>query len=311
MSTPARVLAFVAVLVAAFAGAWGVGNAVDPVGREPVSHGHADDADATDEGEHGDAGSHATDGDHAAIPAGLQATQDGYSLQLVTDRLRPGRREVAFMVHGPDGKPVTAYDVQHEKQLHLIAVRRDFTGFQHVHPQLDSDGTWRIPLELTPGQWRVFADFKPTDGPALVLGTDLAVSGSYQPETPWATTRTAHVDGYTVVLEGDFRAGPSTLVLRILRDGAVVTDLEPYLGAKGHLVALRRGDLGYLHVHPDGLDFHAEVPSAGTYELWLDFKHDGVVRTAHFTLSTEGTEGTEGAADEHDHGHEEPDEHAD
>ena len=28
--------------------------------------------------------------------------------------------------------------------------------------------------------------------------------------------------------------------------------MEPYLGAKGHLVALREGDLAYLHIHPEG-----------------------------------------------------------
>ena len=46
-----------------------------------------------------------------------------------------------------------------------------------------------------------------------------------------------------------------------------MTDLQPYLGAYGHLVALRDGDLAYLHVHPgehgDGrarVGFDAEVP---------------------------------------------------
>jgi hypothetical protein len=76
-----------------------------------------------------------------------------------------------------------------------------------------------------------------------------------------------------------------------------VTDLQPYLGAYGHLVALREGDLAYLHVHPEGapgdgatpagprVEFAAEVPSAGTYRLFLDFRHAGVVRTAEFTVA--------------------------
>ena len=74
------------------------------------------------------------------------------------------------------------------------------------------------------------------------------------------------------------------------RDGEPVTDLEPYLGAYGHLVALRAGDLAYLHVHPEGgrgpVAFRAEVPSEGAYHLFLDFKHDGVVRTAAFAVGT-------------------------
>ncbi|MEV6492826.1 hypothetical protein AB0M20_30025 [Actinoplanes sp. NPDC051633] len=71
------------------------------------------------------------------------------------------------------------------------------------------------------------------------------------------------------------------------KDGKPVTDLQPYLGAYGHLVALRHGDLAYLHVHPDGtpgdgrtaagpgIIFHADVPSAGAYRLYLDFQHAG------------------------------------
>ena len=46
----------------------------------------------------------------------------------------PGPQPLAFTVIGPDGQPVTAYDEQHERDLHLIVVRRDLTGFQHVHP---------------------------------------------------------------------------------------------------------------------------------------------------------------------------------
>jgi hypothetical protein len=118
---------------------------------------------------------------------------------------------------------------------------------------------------------------------------------------PGQTTRTSTVDGYTVELTGDLVAGEdSMLKLRVSRDGRPVTDLQPYLGAYGHLVALRGGDLAYLHVHPDGepgdgktnpgpeVEFGAEVPSDGEFHLYLDFKHDGVVRTAQFQLDATG-----------------------
>ncbi len=75
-----------------------------------------------------------------------------------------------------------------------------------------------------------------------------------------------------------------------------MTNLQPYLGAYGHLVALRSGDLAYLHVHPNGepgdgatkpgpeISFTATAPSSGTYRLFLDFKHEGEVHTAAFTV---------------------------
>ena len=66
------------------------------------------------------------------------------------------------------------------------------------------------------------------------------------------TGSTAHVDGYDVTLGGSVTAGEETvLTATVSRDGEPVTDLQPYLGAYGHLVSLRDGDLGYLHVHPD------------------------------------------------------------
>jgi hypothetical protein len=123
--------------------------------------------------------------------------------------------------------------------------------------------------------------------------------------------RTAEVDGYTVTLEGDLIAGADArLTLSVSKDGRPVTDLEPYLGAYGHLVALREGDLAYLHVHPDGspgdgatepgpeVVFYAAVPSDGGYRLYLDFQHNGVVRTASFAVTAGESETSEEAPDE-------------
>ena len=110
-------------------------------------------------------------------------SENGYTLELADTEVQPGSgREIAFVVRGPDGKPVTAYDEEHGMDLHLIVVRRDFSGFQHVHPTLDDrKGTWSAPVDLTPGAWRVFADFKPTGGEAVTLGSDLAVPGTTAP----------------------------------------------------------------------------------------------------------------------------------
>jgi hypothetical protein len=66
-------------------------------------------------------------------------------------------------------------------------------------------------------------------------------------------------------------------------------DVDPYLGADGHLVVLRQGDLAFLHVHPSGnagdeaVAFEATLPTAGRYRMFLQFRHDGRVHTAEFT----------------------------
>jgi hypothetical protein len=158
-----------------------------------------------------------------------------------------------------------------------------------------------VPLVLPAGGvYRAYADFVPTGGPHLVLGADLYAAGDFTP-IPTAPSRVAQVDGYQVRLDGELVAGsPSQVFATITRDGVPVTDLEPYLGAFGHLVSLRRSDLAYLHVHPDAatpaptdrsgpaIAFVADVPSPGEYRLYLDFQHAGAVHTAEFTVATRG-----------------------
>ena len=288
MNAGVKVAGFVAGLGVVLGLSWAAGAAVGPVLDEPAPAAHEMSGEASgemaEEASHGESGAH---GDAELLPGGLAVAEDGYRLDLADDALPVGSQRLAFTILGPDGRPVTAYDVEHEKQLHLIVVRRDFRGFQHVHPVLDpATGVWTTDVRLTPGAWRVLADFVPTGGPDLTLGSDLQVPGAVTVPATAPVSRTDTVDGYTVTVAGDLVAGEhSMLTMTITRDGRPVTDLQPYLGAAGHLVALREGDLAYLHVHPgDGLEFAAEVPSPGRYHLYLDFRHDDVVRTADFVL---------------------------
>jgi hypothetical protein len=314
MTVTAKLVGFLLILVAVLGVAVGIGRAVGPIDPEgPVNH--------TTETVDPDTGESASDA--TAIPKGLMVSQGGYTFQLAQTTASAGTSvPVSFTIEGPNGRPVTDYTVEHEEDLHLIAVRRDFTGFQHVHPEMAADGTWTTALDLTPGAWRLFADFQAAGAEAVTLGTDLSVSGEFQPVAPAANSTTATVDGYTVTLNGDLAAGAdAALTLNVTRDGEPVTDLEPYLGAYGHLVALRAGDLAYLHVHPEGtpddgvtepgpeVGFSANVPSPGRYHLFLDFKHQGVVRTAAFTVTGSGSAAPKEGPGTSDDGHSD-DEHS-
>ncbi|MCP9622970.1 hypothetical protein FOH10_01700 [Nocardia otitidiscaviarum] len=228
---------------------------------------------------------------------GLADSESGYTLGEIsapTTANQPG--VLSFRITGPSGT-VTAYDEQHEKDLHLIVARTDAGQFRHVHPELAADGTWSIDWTWKePGTYRVFADFAPTGGPGgLTLSRTVTVTGqaALQPLPP--PSRTAEVDGYRVTLTGELTTTGSQLSFTVTRDGKPVTDLRPYLGAYAHLVALRASDLAYLHVHPQGevgktpagpeVAFHAEAPTAGDYRLYLDFSHGNAVHTAEFTIT--------------------------
>ncbi|MGR6316921.1 hypothetical protein Q2K19_08400 [Micromonospora soli] len=293
MNTATKLSGFALGLTAVFGAAYGVGHLADPVTPAAETRHDATETrhDATEPG-HGDGHTTAAPTDH--LPGGLLVSDRGYTLQPVT----APAGEFAFRIAGPDGRPVTRYDVAHDKRMHLIVARRDLSGFRHVHPELTPDGTWRVASPLAgPGVWRAFADFTPTGGEPLTLGVDVTVPGPLTERPLPAPAASSTVDGYTVTLTGAPQPGrTSRLTLTVSRDGRPVTDLQPYLGAYGHLVALRQGDLAYLHVHPEGapgdgrtpagpaVTFAAEVPSAGTYRLFLDFRHGDAVHTAEFTV---------------------------
>ncbi|WP_155059654.1 hypothetical protein [Streptomyces blattellae] len=307
MHTGLKLTAFAAALTATFGTAYGVGQGVGPVAedRPPARH----DTPHTEEAVEGGGG-------HEASPAGgLQMSEGGYTLDLKTPRVTAGKRtELRFQIRDADGDAVTAYGREHDKELHLIVASRDLITYRHLHPTRATDGTWSIPVELPrAGDYRVFADFTPATKGAenLTLGADLAAAGPYRPKQLPAPSDTATADGYEVELTGGLRPGAAQeLKLTVSRNGRPVTDLQPYLGAYGHLVALRSGDLAYLHVHPGGstkagpdISFTATAPSSGTYRLFLDFKHEGTVHTAAFTVNAGPATAGEPAHEEEGHGH--------
>lgn len=308
MNTAAKLGSYALGLAVLFGGALGVGKVAGPTPPQPAatadSGGHAGDGHAAEQEQ----------GQKQAVsdtPGGLQVSQNGYTLNPITPLTTGKPTDFEFTVIGPDEQPVTAYQVEHDKKLHFIVASRDLTSFQHLHPEMAPDGTWSVKLTLPKaGAYRAFADFVPTGGEKLTLGADLQAAGDYQPEPLPHVSRTAEVGDYTVGLEGDLVPGRSSkLTLTVSKDGKPVDDLEPYLGAYGHLVALRAGDLAYLHVHPEesktagpGITFYAEAPSRGDYRLFLDFKHGGEVRTASFTATATKSDG-HAPSDTDDHGH--------
>jgi hypothetical protein len=276
MISPARIAAVVAGLAVVLAGSYAVGNAVGPLDRgssAQAGHGGDDHAEPA-----------------AAAPAadGLAVAADGLRLVPDSRTLPPGRTtEFSFRIEDDHGHPVETFDVVHEKRMHLIVASRDLSSFHHVHPVADHHGTWSINLAaLRPGAYRGFADFS-TEGRATTLGADITVPGVSAPR-PFPPFR-ANVDtgGYDVNLAtGSVIAGREVpLTFEVTRGGAPVA-VDPYLGARGHLVILREGDLAYLHTHAeaDVPSFRATFPSAGRYRAFLQVSVGGVVRTAAFTL---------------------------
>ena len=282
MTTLGRISLFGVLLAAVFGGAAVVGAAVDPSGPDTAAR-HVGDANEV-MGGHGAENEGNAASSAAALP-GLAVADNRYRLVLKRSRFdrSAGAQHLAFQILDEQRRPVRDFDVSHEKRMHFIVVRRDFADFQHLHPHLREDGTWTQQVKFTRGgSYRVFADFE-RGGEQRTPGADVQVSGGFDAQALPAARRTVRSDGG---LDVTLHAEGGRLAFAVRDDGKVVNDeLDPYLGARGHLVALRQGDLAYLHTHPEGdeLAFETTYPSAGAYRLFVQFSYKGRIHTAAFT----------------------------
>jgi hypothetical protein len=292
MSAAARLAAFGVGLVGVFGVAAAVGAAVGPIDVGGEDHLPTTVAGSSDEG-----------------LTGMVDEANGLRLVPAINGVDAATVETySFTIERPDGRPLTDVAVTHERPLHLVLVSRNLVDFHHLHPELAESGTWSVTLPaLAAGSYRVYADLQPTGADPVTLATDLDVRGAESDVALPAPESASEVDGYVVERQGSvLRPGEAEVAFDVRVDGqTVVTD--PYLGAAGHLVAIRAADMGYLHVHPlevepgsSQIRFAATFPTSGTYRLFLDFAHGGEIHTASFTLDVPaadvGTAGSEPAS---------------
>lgn len=312
LGTGAKLAVYATILAATFAAAAGLAVAVGPIDTSSGSH-----------NDHGGAVDHNTAGARPHVP-GISIDADGFRIVPTETSLTADvATTYSFRIVDSEGNTVTDFDVTHERKLHLIVVSRNFVDYHHLHPTRNSDGVWTADVPALPaGSYRVFADTRPTGADGITLGTDLAVGNGVTDTATIAIPAggtTVTVGGYEIEMTGTPVVGESTLTFSVVRNGEPIIP-DPYLGASGHLVALRTGDLAFLHVHPLGdatpqqpaIRFAAQFPTPGIYRLFLDLSIDGIVRTAAFTVEVPETDNqhdqhniddTDQSNDPHETGH--------
>ncbi len=289
MNTGAKLATFALVVAASFGGAAAVGAAIGPV-----------DVGDDDRSSH-----NASSGDDADRPRGLAVAEGGYRLSLESDTVGAGSpAQFSFRIVDDRGASVTEFQQLNDRPLHLIVLSRNLVDYLHLHPTIDATGRWTVDFPaLEPGSYRVFADFEPNGADNLTLGSDITVPGNLQAGEIPHPSAASTVGEYHVTLSGTPRVGDTELSFTVELNGNAVLP-EPYLGAAGHLVAIRTGDLAYLHVHPhqgdttSGVTFTGEFPTAGAYRLFFDFSHNGEVHTAAFTVVVPVAASTDTSHDE-------------
>lgn len=197
-------------------------------------------------------------------------------------RIKAERKGEGLLLRISDANgPVKDFDIVHEKEMHLIVVSKDLRSFAHVHPELQSDGTFALGQVPFAGDLRLFADFAPRDKGSQVLSLDWKQGGkrAAAPDKVLAPAK-------LTPRQGNWRPGRTQEVA--LEGGAPMAALEPYLGAMAHLVMIHEDATTFVHAHPlddpSKIIFLARPPKAGKYRAWVETQSKGVVYRQSFDV---------------------------
>lgn len=195
------------------------------------------------------------------------------------------------------GASVTEFEIVHEKKVHVIIIREDLQKFTHAHPEPGAAGVLSSTVSFPEGGTYFFhVDFTPRDGKGVTLMSELRVEGSATQAPPLEPFVPGRVQ--TDELLADVAVQEMKSVRRISfalmgLDATPVSDLEPYLGAMGHLVVVSADGRKYVHAHPvDGgkpneVMFDVLFPGSGLYKGWGEFQRAGKVLVVPIVLSVE------------------------
>lgn len=240
--------------------------------------------------EHAGHGQAANKNDHAA---GGHRAGEAMELMVSTkpQELQVGQpTKLSLMLHDAAGKMLKEFDVTHEKLAHFILIREGLDEFAHVHPEVDAKGN--ITIEHTfpvAGNYHVFLDYQPKGGAAATAHQQINVLGDVAAAPALQVNVPGNIAIDNLVAKVSLKSGSENTVASFeLRDadGTAVTDLQPYLGAMGHLVVVSADGAKYVHAHPltetpgsNEVKFAVHFPAPGLYKMWGQFQRDDKIIT--------------------------------
>ena len=215
--------------------------------------------------------------------------------------------ELHMRVEDPlNGKEVTDYTVMHEKLYHFFVVSQDTTFFNHVHPVKQPDGSFILNETFPkPGLYRILSDFYPTAAtPQLIASTVMVPGEGFKVEVPQLKPDMAPQDSTNLHVElvtdpPEPLAGFKTMMFFKLTPDK---DIEMYIGAWGHMLAVSSDEIDMIHTHPafpasdqdEGaykqIQFNMIFPRGGIYRVWVQFQRAGVVNTVAFNVPVKNLE---------------------
>jgi hypothetical protein len=200
---------------------------------------------------------------------------------------------------------ITDYELYHEKKMHTIVVSKDLRDFYHYHPEMATDGLFNVNMDLKRATtYKIFVDARSksqgwiNEYAEVIVRKPEVVANHKDPKTappapPLDPPNLVVNDKQTITLEGkkislsatDLKVGKEanlTFTFKDAASGADITDLQPYLGAVGHVILVSEDASEYIHTHPiddkqrgPKASFSAIFEKEGKYKLWGEFQHQG------------------------------------
>lgn len=257
-----------------------------PKSSDPTPLGHTPGKGEKDGHSHGDDG-HA--GHNAALGNLELQTRDGLKAGVPTT--------LRFTIPGAKGVPIKEFAVSHDAKVHLILISHGLARFAHIHPDVDlKTGVLSADFTFpTGGVYHLFADYQEPGQMMMTATARVEVGGDATPAPELQSDVPGLLKGEGIAakvsVEGAKPGAEAKVRFEVVDGEKPVTDLEPYMGAMGHLVVVSADAKKYVHAHPTEkaeakhvVTFEAAFPSPGIYKGWGQFKRGGQVRIVPFVI---------------------------
>lgn len=243
--------------------------------------------------------------DHSNMP-GMETHSDSVTTQAkltIPANIKPQTLiPLTIDIQDKEGKPIAKFETFQEKLMHLIVVSDDLQFFNHIHPTYKENGRFEVKANFPQsGNYTLFSDYKPADQKERVSVLKAQIPGA-NPSPATIDINQAKTFGDTKVSltfsQPTLKVGQDVTLMFDLRDTATnqpITDLQPYLGERGHLVIIKQSSpltkTDYIHAHaikdtPGGkVDFMTHFSQPGKYKVWGQFNRNGKIITADFWIN--------------------------
>jgi hypothetical protein len=195
-------------------------------------------------------------------------------------------------------KPIEKFELLHNKLVHLIIVSQDLSYFAHIHPIYIGAGLFEVTAKFPEsGEYKLFADYMPAGMSEMIQTHRVHIEGVAPKSNALIPdkqlTRIASDKEVSLSFDHLMAGMDVSLTFEINAAGThePITNLQPYLGSIGHVVAIREDTKQFLHIHPLNnaesgplAKFKINFPTSGIYKIWGQFQQNGEVFTIPFII---------------------------